>query len=637
MKTALLALLLASTAGLLPVAGQALSFLKPHYIEIGGQCCSVLTGDFNGDGKLDIALANWTEGVTVLLGKGDGTFTRKDNPIPGFVISGLIAVADLNLDRTADIVATVNTARGDSYVVLLGRGDGSFQPPIDLGRDEVKAVADFNGDGKPDLLVYPFVASGCQCGFAVRLGNGDGTFQNSGPQMDFPYSHILFDVVGDFNNDGKMDVAQTSIRVSNKVYIWLGNGDGTFRRGPDAQLSSESFSTGPLAAGDFNGDGKTDLAVSFSDLVGGPPGIELLFGKGDGSFQTGAIYPYDNNHEQVQLMAADFNGDGIVDLAKGFTVLLGNGNGSLRPPVTFGQPTGQPFSLDVNASLVAAGDFNGDGKLDLVGVGVNGTDLSVLIGDTPGTDSSVSALSAATYAATIAPGSIATVFGKELAPATAMATGLPLPTVLQNTRVRILDEKGVERLGSLIYVSPSQIDFQVPPETAAGYHYAIVNIDNGKGPLVEGARATRVEPVAPGFFTVDGSGHGMPAATAVRVQADGSQTSIPLVTCSTPGKCAPVPIDLSGSGTVYLSLYGTGFRNDARGGFCHASPGQVSFGPAGTADFPIPVSYSGPQGTFPGLDQLNFALPKTLPKGMLDLECLFGGSVVTNHVTIYTK
>jgi hypothetical protein len=125
-------------------------------------------------------------------------------------------------------------------------------------------------------------------------------------------------------------------------------------------------------------------------------------------------------------------------------------------------------------NVLAPADFNGDGKIDLVARG-NGTALAVLINNTPRTDSSATAVSAATHVSPVAPGSIASVFGKGLATTTASAPGVPWPTALENVRVLVLDRNGVERLAGLVYVSPSQINFQVPPDTAEGY--AIFNVD----------------------------------------------------------------------------------------------------------------------------------------------------------------
>jgi uncharacterized protein (TIGR03437 family) len=361
---------------------------------------------------------------------------------------------------------------------------------------------------------------------------------------------------------------------------------------------------------DFNGDGKPDLAVVQGTLpTANSPHTELLLGKGDGSFQTGKAYGDDGG----SLAVADFNGDGHPDVATGFTVLLGKGDGSAEQPAVFAQffidqETDFPFNL----SLVAVGDFNGDGKPDLVGPGPGATQLSILINNTPGADRSARAVSAANYSAPVAPGSIASVFGANLASATVAASMLPLPTVLANTRVRILDRTGVERLGGLFFVSPFQINFVVPPDTAPGY--AIVNVDNGNSTLADGARSTMVQPIASGIFTTDGSGHGLPAATAIRIRSDGTRTPVAIFQCSSAVYCSPVPIDLSVDGKVYLSLYGTGFAKATRA-FCNNVPAGLQPG------FGLPVLYIGPQGVFAGLDQLNLELPKTIPSGAVEIEC----------------
>jgi uncharacterized protein (TIGR03437 family) len=347
---------------------------------------------------------------------------------------------------------------------------------------------------------------------------------------------------------------------------------------------------------DLNRDGNPDI------VVGAGQGVGVLLGKGDGTFPTALAYPFQQPRlgllTGARSVVADFNGDGIPDVANGFTVFPGKGDGSLEAPLSFGQ------WIDSLSNLpLAAADFNGDGKPDLIGVAADGMGLSLLINNSSGTDASVSAVSAANYGGVIAPGSIGTIFGKALTDATASATTLPLPTVLQNTKVKILDQNGVERLAGLIYVSPSQINFLVPPETAEGY--AIINIDKGKTPLVLGARSTPVRGVAPGFFTMDGTGHGPPAATAIAIQSNGTRTAIPVLQCSSASQCALTPIDLNANGTVYLSVYGTGFANG--GAACDQ----------GT------VTYSGPQRQFPGLDQLNLQLPKTLPSGTVNITCQF--------------
>jgi uncharacterized protein (TIGR03437 family) len=590
--------------GLPALQAQSPSFLMPRNIPIGAGCCQMLTGDFNGDGKMDIAVSHGTASFTILLGNGDDTFTRKDiGQVLGSAV-GLRFVADFNSDGILDIMAVVDTGltppssdlRAYQVVVFLGNGDGSFRSPIpvlDRGQAAL-GVGDFNGDGIPDLLVS-------HGDFAVSFGNGDGTFHAAGPSASYPEGDCCFVLVGDFNHDGKADVAMISGRRGT-VYVYLGNGDGTFQPfsrygGPPATNGFKS-----LVIGDLNRDGNPDI------VVGAGQGITVLLGKGDGTFPSPLAYPFAQPRlgllNGARSVVADFNGDGIPDVLNGFTVFPGNGDGSLAAPLFFGQ-----WQDTFSNQPLAAADFNGDGRPDLICVAPDGAGLLLLINNTSGTDASVAAVSAADYHGVIAPGSIASVFGNTLANATASAMTLPFPTVLGNTKVRILDQNGVERLAGLIYVSPTQINFLVPPDIAKGY--AIINVDNGKTPLILGARSTPVRTVAPSFFTADQTGQGPPAATAVAVQSNGTRTNIPVFQCSTSGHCTLTPIDLNANGTVYLTLYGTGFAN-AR-----------SVASGGVDCFPAPVTYSGPQGQFSGLDQLNLQLPNTLPSGAVNITCRF--------------
>jgi hypothetical protein len=255
--------------------------------------------------------------------------------IPGESVA--YAVGDFNKDGKWD-VAVID---GKGLSIALGNGDGTFQPAITYPSSTPGsvAVADFNGDGNPDLVIPISV------GVGVLLGNGDGTFGApiTSPTTDYPYTVI----VGDFNGDHKQDIAVIDPPY---ISILLGNGDGTFQ----APSDNESF-VGPqyIAAGDFNNDGKLDIAVS--GYFGGEMGVGVLLGNGDGTLQPSITYPVEQQPNNVAV--GDFNHDGNLDLAVGglVAVFLGNGDGTLRPPLK-----------QYYGGSVALADFNGDGNLDMM-------------------------------------------------------------------------------------------------------------------------------------------------------------------------------------------------------------------------------------------------------------------------------
>jgi len=341
-----------------------------------GYAYSVAVGDFNGDGKLDLAVANGV-GVSVLLGNGDGAFQPAVTYAAGTYTES-IAVGDFNGDGKLDLVVTNNLSSGGTVSVLLGNGDGTFQAPRTYGVGASPygvAVGDFNGDGKLDLVV---TNSGSSGSVSVLLGNGDGTFQaavnyNVGT---YPYSVA----VGDFNGDGKPDLVVTNYTSStsdNSVSVLLGNGDGTFQPALNSAAGTDLIS---VAVGDFSGDGILDLALA-SYLSGK---LTVLLGNGDGTFQPPVNYTVGKNSRLV--VAGGFNGDGKLDLAVAnaanlpgntVSVLLGNGDGTFQAAVNYGVTFSSPVS-------VAVGDFNGDGKPDLAVALLDGT-VTVLPGNGDGT------------------------------------------------------------------------------------------------------------------------------------------------------------------------------------------------------------------------------------------------------------
>jgi hypothetical protein len=332
---------------------------------------AVISGDFNHDGKLDLATANsGSNDVSVLLGNGNGTFAAAVSYGAG---SGAYSLTtrDFNGDGRLDL-AVAN--RDDGNVsILLGNGNGTFAGAVSYGTDTSPysvTSGDFNGDGRLDLAVANYAGGNV----SVLLGNGNGTFAGA---VNHPAGLGASSVTsGDFNADGKLDLA-VSNDVSSTASILLGNGNGTFK-------SAVSYATGAspqfITTSDLNADGKLDLAVATFDTA-----VSVLFGNGDGSFRAAAGVP-NGGEAQLAITSGDFNSDGIVDLAaanggnNNVTVLLGNGGpglGKLQPAGTYAAGT-NPYST-------ASGDFNGDGRLDLVVANSNSSTLGVLLGNGNGT------------------------------------------------------------------------------------------------------------------------------------------------------------------------------------------------------------------------------------------------------------
>jgi Bacterial Ig-like domain (group 3)/FG-GAP-like repeat/FG-GAP repeat len=227
---------------------------------------SVAVADLNGDGKLDIAVGNWDSGIGVLLGNGNGTFMpavtySSGNP------ANAIAIADVNLDGKPDLVMQNQAA--NTVDVLLGNGDGTFQSAVSFstGGDEDAqglfggesiAVADVNGDGKPDVVV---VNSGSNT-VSVLLGNGDGTFQTAVPySTGGTYPDGV--AIADLNGDGKPDLVVVN-RTEGTVAVLIGDGNGTFLL-PAVQFASGGSNPNWVAVADLNGDGRPDLIVANED------------------------------------------------------------------------------------------------------------------------------------------------------------------------------------------------------------------------------------------------------------------------------------------------------------------------------------------------------------------------------------
>ena len=310
-------------------------------------------GDFNNDGMPDQLTVDGS--LQVQFGNGDGTFQAPiSSPVASTGIGGIV-LGDFNKDGNLDAAVLTNQTSITEFYLYLGNGNGTFQSGVPIpaaNRWPLSAVAgDFNRDGNLDIAVSAQNGDGID----VFLGNGNGTFLSA---TTYPTCFAGFTggtVTADFNGDGRLDLAVVCEDSQGGMNVLLGNGDGTFK--PAVAYHAGTYNDTSIAVGDFNGDGKLDIAIS------GFSGVTTFFGNGDGIFQTGIVA---SACAATWIVASDFNLDGKTDLgcvsdnnnSTQMGLLLSNGDGTYLPSFL-----AVPRSNDPGPTMI---DLNGDGVPDLI-------------------------------------------------------------------------------------------------------------------------------------------------------------------------------------------------------------------------------------------------------------------------------
>ena len=534
-------------------------------LDLSAGISAVQIGDFDKDGAVDLAFAgerfNNLGSVVVAFADASGNFSaaRTRKVAVGMRTLDLLA-ADFNGDGSLDLAAA-NAASNDVSLLLGdGRGDFIAAPATPVGLEPASlAPADFNGDGKLDMVV----ANRNSAVLSILVGDGQGRFSSMLIGLGANPREAQ---TGDFNGDGKADliVLQNNAPL---VSVFLGNGSGAFAAPMNITVGgSPNF----LALGDYNDDGKLDFALTrlSRDIPEGQ--AQLFLGNGEGRFSASNVIFAPGVR---QVSSADLNSDGMDDLV---FVSLPSGEGA-----------------DVYSVLAQCNPPPG-----------------------PATLANVSAASFRRFF--LSGESIVSAFGPGLSSETAAANTRPLPTELVGTSVKVKDSAGVERLSPLFFVSPNQINYQMPPGTIAGP--ATVTVTSATGNTI--SSVAQIASFAPGIFTANSNGQGAPAGLELRLQADGGQTFEPLAIFDpASNQFVPAPINLSILGPtidrVFLILFGTGIR-----------PGPGANVEARIGGSNVGVSFAGPQGDLIGLDQINIELIRgTLRPGENDVLISINGRV----------
>lgn len=347
-----------------------LKYTADKQYSVGAHPISVTVGDFNSDGNPDLAVANRDDTtVSVLLGKGDGTFNAAQTLAVASTPFG-VSVGDFNGDKKTDIVTANYT--GNTVSVLLGNGDGSFKAAQNIATGGKTAMnvttADVNNDGFVDITVSNFDSNSV----SVLLGNGNGSFKTA--QTSATGKSPWGVVTADVNGDGNLDIITADTNGAT-VSVLLGNGNGFFKA---PQAFPTQGTPDSVAVADVNLDGKFDIVTTNNSSNS----LSVLLGNGNGTFKGQTVIPVASAAQAATVSIADLNADGKPDIVysgsfeQNVWVLLGNGDGTFEAAQNFvvGTSPQLPTSL-------ALGDLNKDGKIDIVTANAFQNTVSVLLHD----------------------------------------------------------------------------------------------------------------------------------------------------------------------------------------------------------------------------------------------------------------
>jgi len=362
------------------VSPQGIVYATPLY-SVGGSPTGIATADLNGDGFPDIVITGGSSDISVVLAQNARQFKAPVGYSLGQRSPGpqAVAIGDVNGDGKPDVVVAnagagyPTTSGPGSIDVLLGNGDGTLRAPLSTVVNQNTGsivLGDFNRDGKPDLAVAAYGTLPGEPGsdpgaLLVLLGKGDGTFQ---PPVSLPAAglHPAAVAAADLNGDGKLDIAAvlgSTFGAPQTLAVFLGQGNGTFAAARTFPLQSTSEGLVSIAIGDFNGDGKLDIAT------GGAPQVDIMLGDGAGGFSEGPALSVTDGTVAATM---DLNADGKLDLvllsccfeSEG-SYLLGNGDGTFQPAVH--------FSSGSSTTAIAVTRFSGSNGPDFVMAQQGGT------------------------------------------------------------------------------------------------------------------------------------------------------------------------------------------------------------------------------------------------------------------------